>query len=40
MTHEGEALFHIARFHDDVDEVQGTVDNFHQTHAEDEPYDA
>jgi predicted deacylase len=35
MTHEGEAMFHIARFHDDVDEVQETVDTFHQTHADD-----
>jgi predicted deacylase len=32
VTHEGEALFHIARFKDDVDEVEGTVDAFHQTH--------
>lgn len=35
VTHEGEALFHIARFRDDVGEVVGTVDTFQQSHAED-----
>lgn len=34
MTHEGEAMFHIARFRDDVDEVQETVDSFNRTHAD------
>lgn len=40
MIHEGEALFHIARFRDDVDEVEETVDSFHQTHTDDELLDA
>jgi hypothetical protein len=35
MTHEGEAMFHVARFHDDMDEVEETVDVFHQSHSED-----
>jgi predicted deacylase len=35
MTHEGEALFHIARFKDDIDEVMGQVETFHLAHAED-----
>ena len=35
MTHEGEALFHIARFKDDIDEVVGQVEAFHQTYHED-----
>ncbi len=36
MTHEGEALFHIARFKDDIDEVMEQVETFHQTHADDD----
>jgi predicted deacylase len=36
VTHEGEALFHIARFRGGVDEVEETVDSFHQVHADDE----
>lgn len=40
MTHEGEALFHIARFHDDVDDVEETVDTFQQNHSDDELFDA
>ncbi len=39
MTHEGEALFHIARFKDDVDEVVETVDTFQQNHSDDELFD-
>ena len=35
MTHEGEALFHIARFKDDIDEVVEQVETFHQAYAED-----
>lgn len=35
MAHEGEALFHIARFKDDIDEVMGQVESFHQSHFED-----
>jgi predicted deacylase len=35
MTHEGEALFHIARFKDDIDEVVGQVETFHQAYADD-----
>ena len=35
MTHEGDALFHIARFKDDIDEVIGQVETFQQTHLED-----
>jgi predicted deacylase len=35
MTHEGEALFHIARFKDDIDEVMGQVETFHLAHAQD-----
>ena len=33
MVHEGEALFHIAKFKDDVEDVVGQVDVFHETHA-------
>ncbi len=36
MVHEGEALFHIARFKDDIDEVVGQVESFHLTHADDD----
>lgn len=39
MIHEGEALFHIARFRDDVDDVEGSVDDFQQTHADEELLD-
>jgi len=35
MTHEGDALFHIARFKDDIDEVVGQVETFHQTYTDD-----
>jgi predicted deacylase len=35
IVHEGDAAFHIARFRDDVDEVAGQVESFHQTHTED-----
>ena len=33
MVHEGEALFHIARFKDDVEDVIGQVDTFQEAHA-------
>ena len=32
LTHEGDALFHIARF-DDSREAQATFDEFHETHS-------
>jgi predicted deacylase len=35
IVHEGDAVFHIARFRDDVDEVAGQVESFHQTHVDD-----
>ncbi|ESQ16613.1 MAG TPA: succinylglutamate desuccinylase [Chromatiaceae bacterium] len=35
-VHEGEALYHIARFRDDHDEVADTVEAFQQNHLEDE----
>jgi predicted deacylase len=35
-VHEGEALFHIARFADDTDEVADGVEAFQQTHLEDD----
>jgi predicted deacylase len=38
MVHEGEALFHVARFRDDVDEVETTVDAFQQNHIDDDLY--
>ncbi len=38
MAHEGEALFHIARFKDDMDDVMEQVETFNQAHADD-PYD-
>jgi predicted deacylase len=34
MAQEGEALFHIARFRDDAEEVAEQVEMFHQAHAE------
>ena len=37
ITHEGEAMFHIARFGTDVDEVEETVDSFQQTHSDENP---
>lgn len=37
IVHEGEALFHIARFNGAVTEVVETVDSFQQVHAETEP---
>jgi len=39
IIHEGEALFHIARFSGGVGEVVDNVDNFHQHHSDDELYD-
>lgn len=36
LVHEGEALFHIARFRDDIDEVAETLDVFEQVHSDDE----
>jgi hypothetical protein len=39
VAHEGDALFHIARFRDDVDEVEETVDSFQQAHLEDGLFD-
>ena len=39
VAHEGDALFHIARFRDDVDEVEGSVDSFQQAHLEEGLYD-
>ncbi|MGB5669223.1 MAG: succinylglutamate desuccinylase/aspartoacylase family protein [Sedimenticolaceae bacterium] len=39
MTHEGDAMFHIARFHDDIDEIEGTVDDFNQTHTDEDLFD-
>jgi predicted deacylase len=39
-VHEGEALFHIARFSGDHEAVAGEVEAFQQTHLEDEdPFD-
>lgn len=38
MVHEGEALFHIARFKDDMDDVLEQVESFHMVHS-DEAYD-
>lgn len=38
VTHEGDALFHIARFHDDIDDVEESVDSFHQAHTEEESW--
>ncbi len=35
LVHEGEALFHIARFTDDTHDVAGEVEAFHQTHQDD-----
>jgi hypothetical protein len=35
-VHEGEALFHIARFADDPGEVADEVEAFQQTHMDDE----
>jgi predicted deacylase len=35
IVHEGDAVFHIARFRDDVDEVADQVESFHQTYADD-----
>jgi len=36
MVHEGEALFHIARFRDDAEEVAEQVESFQQSHGGDE----
>ncbi len=36
MVHEGEALFHVAKFMDDVGDVVDQVDIFHETHAVEE----
>ncbi len=33
-VHEGDALFHIARFNDDLSDVAEGVDNFHQVHSD------
>jgi hypothetical protein len=38
VTHEGDALFHIARFHDDIDDVEESVDSFHQVHTEEDSW--
>jgi hypothetical protein len=34
--HEGDALFHIARFHDDLNEVADNIDAFEQEHSDDD----
>lgn len=36
MVHKGEALFHIARFKDDIEEVVEQVESFHRTHLDNE----
>ena len=36
VVHEGEALFHIARFRDDIDEVAETLEVFEQVHLDDD----
>lgn len=33
-VHEGDALFHVARFKDDLSDVAEGVDNFHQVHGD------
>ena len=38
LVHEGEAVFHIARFGNDVDEVAGHLEIFQELHALDEGY--
>ncbi len=35
LVHEGDAVYHIARFHDDVDEVADQVESFQQHHIDD-----
>jgi len=37
LSHEGDALFHLARF-DDTGEAEATVDEFHEVHAIDETW--
>lgn len=39
IIHEGEALFHIARFRSGVKDVAETVDNFQQNHIDDDLFD-
>jgi predicted deacylase len=34
IVHEGDALFHVARFRDDLTEVAEGLDNFHQAHSD------
>jgi predicted deacylase len=36
VMHEGDALFHIARFHDDLNEVADNIDAFEQEHSDDD----
>jgi predicted deacylase len=39
LVHEGEALFHIARFNDDLDDVVDTLEEFELSHQDEELYE-
>jgi predicted deacylase len=38
LVHEGEALFHVARFNDDLDDVVETLEEFELSHQDEELY--